>query len=151
MTRPVLALGLTATLTLLPGCPFTISGGPLEGTIAGEDWAMEQGEAWYDEAGGTYAVELYPELYVDCLTPPAGVSFLRLTMPDALGEYDLDGTNAFTFEFVAWEDGGKVEYDPVRARIEVIEVNDEGVSAGVHAQHSDDLEVDGRFEVPLCE
>jgi len=144
------AVGALLALTLLPGCPFTISGGPIEGTIAGEPWALEQGEAWLDEDAGTYAVTLYPELYVDCLTPPGQVSYLDVTVPAALGEYDL-GEGGFAVVFVAWEEDGTVQYDPIQASIEVLEVGDDGVTAGVHARHSDDHEVDGQFEVPLCE
>ena len=150
MIRTTTPLLLAVLLPLLSGCPFTISSADLEGTIGGEAWVLEQGEAWHDEAGGTYALELYPELYVDCLTPPSGVSHLTVDLPDEVGEYEL-GEAGFTVVFVAWEDGGKVEYDPVQARAEVLEIDGAHLVAGVHARHSDAHDVDGQFDVPMCE
>ncbi len=139
-----------ATLVLLSsGCARNISSLDLNGTLDGEEWWFEEGEAWEDASTAGYRVELYPEYYSACFTSAPAVDRVVVSAPTEVGIYDLE-SGEFTVTFVIEEDSGDMNYQALQGTLEVGMVDENGLSAGLFARHSNEFEVNGQFEIGIC-
>lgn len=129
------------------GTPFSVSTDNLSGVIGGEGWEFAQGhtDAFLSDDTGYYA-ELYAETFTACepFSEPSGAAVL-VRLPTTPGDYTFGLKRSATF----FEPPGDNTI-ALEGRLEVYEVTDSVVRAGMHAVVDPQYTVNGRFEVEIC-
>ena len=143
------SLTLLILFLLFSGCAQDISSLDLNGNIDGQEWWYAEGEAWADASVGGYRVELFPEYYSACFASATPSDRVALTIPSEVGIYDLE-EGAFTVTFVTEEADGDVNYEAIKGTLEIGSMDENGLTAGLFARHSNEFEVDGQFEIGIC-
>ncbi|MBL0217175.1 MAG: hypothetical protein IPQ07_25280 [Myxococcales bacterium] len=144
MKLPGLCLAL-----LITGCgttSFDVATTPLAGTVGGQPWSFVAGQtnAFLSEGDNDFFTTMYPAAYTTCGFSEPGGTHLIVSVPKAVGDYDMGTQRNMTF--VVGSDN-KVAFD---GRIIVDEVTATKVVGGLHGSFDGDNEVDGRFEVSIC-
>jgi len=125
--------------------PFVVSDSNLSGVIGGLDWEFVQGDTDAFFADEEHHAKLYSSSYTAC--EPFGPSEPKVLvrLPKTPGEYLLGANRSATFFEPPGENTIVME-----GRLEVYEVSDTVIKAGLHAVFDSLYTVNGRFEVEIC-
>jgi hypothetical protein len=144
---------LVVTAACGGGDAVTITDQTLQGVIGGEPWEFEAGEA---EASsftvGEFAARLFGEPHTVCgsaFEQPAA-SHILLSVPDAVGSYALSfGQNSRTVTL--YDTATSINHIAVSGAVDITEITATTISGGMHVRVDSDNEVDGLFELTICE
>lgn len=128
------------------GSSFEVAATPLAGTVGGQAWTFVAGEtdAFLSNGETDFFAELRPAAYTTCTGAPPSGNHLIVSIPKAVGDYDMGPQLNMTF--VVGSDN-KIAFD---GRIIVTEVTATKVKGGLHASFDGSNEVDGQFDVAIC-
>jgi hypothetical protein len=143
-------LALAMILSLPVGCggstaPGTISGGTLSGKIQGKPWTFVAGAATCH--ANTCLVSAFPIDFAACSATPEADEFRISSLPNAVGNYDLDATvNASFFggDSITVYAGRVAVYAVTTSTITV------GANVTVDPVGMTRTYVNGKFQVPIC-
>ena len=122
---------------------------PLSGKVEGQEWTFASGMVRGSLAKGgdaALSVDLFGEVTAQCEFGGFDVAYVSVDVPTVVGEYGLSDNLLVTF----WSESG-FGYITAAEIVSVQEVTETQVTAAIYARYDDDFEVNGIFEVPVCE
>ena len=123
----------------------------LQGLINGVDWVFGSGVAILDSEDNEFLVRLYAEAAADPCSLQTEVNKILLTMPNQIGPYELSlGTNTVTL-VEERDDDAPMNYISVQGVVELYELGDDSLSAGMAVMANDNSWVNGQFDITICE
>lgn len=145
-----LTVSLVAAST---GCTITtdnmdISASTLTGTVDGQAWTFKAGHtsAFLSEGEDDYFATLYPTSFTTCgISEPTGPHII-VAIPKVPGDYDMGFDHNMTF--VGAGSTNKVAFD---GRIVVDYATSTHIVGGLHGYYDGFNEVNGQFDVAICE
>jgi hypothetical protein len=155
MNKLTIAASLLFSSAVLIGCG-TDDGGAgdidmsqtLSGTVGGQSWTFAAGEtnAFLSEGEDDFFAELYPTAYTQCgFSAPTG-DHLIVAIPKTPGEYEMNLGRNMTF--VVGDSENLVSFE---GKIVVSEVTATSVKGGLVGSYDGANEVNGAFELKICE
>ena len=124
-----------------------IAATPLDGAVGGQTWTFSTGHTsgFLSEGKPEFFATLYPTAFTTCgFSEPSG-SHLIVAIPKTPGDYEMGLSLNMTFV-----DGSR-NLVATNGRIVVDEVTETKVTGGLVAEYDSNNEVNGRFEVALCD
>ena len=122
---------------------------PLSGKFKGQDWTFASGlvNAFFSEGEPGFYTDLFGEALDQCDSGPFEMASIKLDVPKVVGEYEL----SYQLIPVTFLTEPGVSFVTDVGRISVREVTDTQVTAALYAYFDDDFEVNGVFQVPICD
>jgi hypothetical protein len=124
---------------------FVVSDSNLSGVIGGVAWEFAQGDTDAFFADEEHHGRLYSSTYTACEGFGPSEPKVLVRLPKTPGEYILGANRSATFFEPPSDNTIAME-----GRLEVYEVSDTLVKAGLHAVFDSLYTVNGKFEVEIC-
>jgi len=147
MKLSTLVLGLSlAACSVETSGPDDIATTPLSGMVGGQPWTFQAGHtsAFLSEGEPDFFATLFPAPFTQCgFSEPQG-NHLILSIPKAVGTYELSLSRNMTFVV------GNNNLIGLDGTIVVDEVTPTTVKGGIVASYDSQNDVNGRFQVTVC-
>jgi len=148
-----LTLLVAASLSALAACgtddpaSAEIKTEMLTGSVGGQMWQFKAGHtsAFLSEGEPDFFASLYPATFTACGFSEPGGDHLIVAIPKQPGEYEMSLSRNMTFVV------GDRNLIATNGRIVVDEVTATTVKGGLVSSYDGQNEVNGRFEVTICE
>lgn len=148
--RQLLIVAVLSSLAAGCGQDIEITDAPLAGVVAGANWEFAAGHtsAFLTDDDEFFAV-LYDQAVEPCSFGPQ-VSHLIVSVPMELGDHGFGPRLNMTFvEFEG--DSTPLNLIATDGAISVLDITADTIVAGLHGIYDDDNEVDGMFEITICD
>jgi hypothetical protein len=147
------AVSMMALVTTAGGCGTDDGTAPLNettmtGKVGGQPWTFAAGHtsAFLSEGEPDFFATLHPMAFTACgFSEPSG-NHLIVALPKAPGEYEMSLSRNMTFVV-----GGSNNLIATQGKIYVDEVTATTVKGGLVATYDGQNEVNGKFEVTICQ
>ena len=119
----------------------------LSGTVNGLPWAFQMGQtdAFLSAGQDDFYATLYPRSYTPCSVSEPNAPHLIVSIPRLPGDYSMGFSRNMTFV------DGDLDMVAVDGRIVVDSVSADRVTGGLHGTYDFDNEVNGQFDIHICQ